>query len=48
MRTFFNVTMHSINLLGWLYAAWLGIQNHKNIGVVAKYLLDHINEGVSI
>ena len=48
MRTFFNVTMHIINLTGWVYAAWLAIQNHKNIGAVAQYLLAHINEGIVI
>ena len=43
-----NKLMHTINLLGWLYAAWLAIQNHKNIGAVAQYLIAHINEGISI
>ena len=43
-----NKLMHTINLLGWLYASALAALNEEKVATVAQILLDHLNDGVWI
>ena len=43
-----NKLMHTINLLGWLYAAAMAGLNHEKVAMLARILIDHINDGILI